>query len=851
MLEEVIEIDQSNNKFAELVDKYFEYVNSVGIEQHVALEKYKFDDLNRFRSTFDLNAVDLASMLNESLPNDNLVVSGSYYPKKMLVIYAQAEPETIRSALNVLYDESRPIEPRISEYEQIISDLNFRQNAELNKTNSSYNDARFISLLLSFRYPAEYTYYKSEQLLSAAKIVYGDDKSIGGDNIHKVKFAAEFGKSIQRELLARTEFTDLRLSVAPDAQEDNLWFAEDAYYVIGRLQRQNQLHKQPVAGTQALQYWIYSPGRNAERFDKDVNESVMALNYDVTFDLKTVASKDDLKQKLVNQGEDSGMNKVQALADISHVMKKGDVVFAKKGVNTIIGYGIVTSDYIFDDASEVYQHVRSVQWKKTGEWNYAGKFDDTSNFAIKTLTNITSYSTLISNLKQLIGMDEEKEKNTVEDSDLALNTILYGPPGTGKTYSAIEEYAKDLLSGQSNQEMSAEEVLADEVKSLTWWQVIAVSLYAHNDTPLKIRDILNQPVVQSYSKFVKGRTSKNVYGTVSTTLIERSDATSSNSTYRMGVQEYFHKNENSEWTLTEEGRAYVEAELSNVPTQASGQHGTDWHKFFRTITFHQSYSYEEFVEGIRPKLDGDVGGIAYEIKDGIFKELCSVASQDPDNKYLLIIDEINRGNIAKIFGELITLLEDGKRETMSVRLPYSQDSFTVPKNLYVLGTMNTADRSIALLDIALRRRFEFVELMPKNELLSSNIEGTGLSLAKLLEQLNQKISIMIDRDHQIGHSYLMEIDSLKSLNRAWYKKILPLIQEYFYNDWEKLEILLGKSKLDGTGFVTSKIVKFPGDGDLDDTTLHDIHQYTDQELVKALKALVVDEKDSDSNTLRV
>ena len=168
------------------------------------------------------------------------------------------------------------------------------------------------------------------------------------------------------------------------------------------------------------------------------------------------------------------------------------------------------------------------------------------------------------------------------------------------------------------------------------------------------------------------------------------------------------------------------------------------------------------------------------------------AQNDPDHKYLLVIDEINRANIAKVFGELITLIEDDKRlaeeHEISVQLPYSKETFGVPENLLILGTMNTADRSIALLDIALRRRFTFVEQMPNPSLLEM-VEGVDLGV--LLDRLNRRITVLLGRDYQIGHSYLMNIDSLETLHFAWYRKIMPLLQEYFYNDWERLRAVVG------------------------------------------------------------
>lgn len=181
-------------------------------------------------------------------------------------------------------------------------------------------------------------------------------------------------------------------------------------------------------------------------------------------------------------------------------------------------------------------------------------------------------------------------------------------------------------------------------------------------------------------------------------------------------------------------------------------------------------------------------------------------------KKVLIIDEINRGNISKIFGELITLIEEDKRETLSVKLPYSQDNFTVPKNLFIIGTMNTSDRSIASIDIALRRRFKFVEMMPRPEkLVNENNQPQmveNINLQSLLKTINERISYLLDRDHQIGHSYFMHWDKydMATLKDVWFDEIIPLLNEYFYSDWDKLQAILGgkndKDKDDKKFFIT-------------------------------------------------
>ncbi|EDP4415068.1 AAA domain-containing protein, partial [Campylobacter jejuni] len=317
-------------------------------------------------------------------------------------------------------------------------------------------------------------------------------------------------------------------------------------------------------------------------------------------------------------------------------------------------------------------------------------------------------------------------------------------------------------------------------------------------------------------------------------------------------------------------------------------------------TFHQSYGYEEFVEGIKPIIDNDENSqeVKYEIKDGIFKELCEKALENRDSiknfnfyidklkekvkiddnnpekyfelpntkysiqyrngktfrikfddmsknhkdypvsidnieklyktsnideiynsayvrailnylklqgledykekdekvnlPYIIIIDEINRGNVSKIFGELITLIEPSKRigekEELKVKLPYSGEEFGVPKNVYIIGTMNTADRSITSLDTALRRRFEFIEMMPDVSKLSMDCEG--INLQELLKAINTRIEYLLDREKTIGHAFFIGVENLNDLKKVFQNKIIPLLQEYFYNDYALINAVL-------------------------------------------------------------
>ncbi|MBV5300627.1 MAG: AAA family ATPase [Methylococcales bacterium] len=218
----------------------------------------------------------------------------------------------------------------------------------------------------------------------------------------------------------------------------------------------------------------------------------------------------------------------------------------------------------------------------------------------------------------------------------------------------------------------------------------------------------------------------------------------------------------------------------------------------RFVTFHQSFSYEEFVEGIRASTED--GQIRYAVQDGIFKEMCKNASDKSEDNYVLIIDEINRGNISKIFGELITLVEDSKRagndEALSVILPYSKKNFEIPNNLHLIGTMNTADRSLSLIDLALRRRFNFIEMPPRPDLLR-DILVNGINIEKMLTVMNKRITILYDREHTLGHAFFMPLkksSTIEKLAEIFENKIIPLLQEYFYDDWRKVRVVLGDDR---------------------------------------------------------
>ena len=213
------------------------------------------------------------------------------------------------------------------------------------------------------------------------------------------------------------------------------------------------------------------------------------------------------------------------------------------------------------------------------------------------------------------------------------------------------------------------------------------------------------------------------------------------------------------------------------------------------------------------------------------EELSKIVIKENTKPYVFIIDEINRGNISKIFGELITLIETtkrtGKKECISTKLPYSKEEFTVPDNVYIIGTMNTADRSIALMDTALRRRFKFEEMLPDYHLLEDIFvedKGTKVNIGAMLKVINERIEYLYDREHTIGHAVFLELkenNNIDKLENIFKKSVIPLLQEYFYEDYDKIRIVLGdNAKDEDEQFIFAESIKpkdvFEGDiGDID------------------------------------
>ena len=414
-----------------------------------------------------------------------------------------------------------------------------------------------------------------------------------------------------------------------------------------------------------------------------------------------------------------------------------------------------------------------------------------------------------------------------------INRIYYGPPGTGKTYTLMQLLKRDYEQAAAMilpQEWRSQ-IIAEKIAVLTWWEAAAAALY-DLDGKATVSQLLEHPFLQA----VAARSSaKNLRASVWANLQAHTVEESTTVKYSRRLEPaIFDKAADSVWQFAGDWRDDCADLIALVDQLKRGQQDAGAVQRYSFVTFHQSYGYEEFVEGLRPVLagDADAGEVAYEIRPGAFKELCRKARQAPDQRFAMVIDEINRGNISKIFGELITLIEADKRDPLDgnappveVVLAYSGEKFSVPANVDIIGTMNTADRSLALLDTALRRRFDFVPLLPDTRAekvagdqgsaplagLVVTADAGTIDVRRMLERINERIEALYDRDHCIGHAYLTSLarttdgpQRFEALATAFRQRIVPLLEEYFFEDWRKIRLVLGDNqKADATRqFVT-------------------------------------------------
>lgn len=389
---------------------------------------------------------------------------------------------------------------------------------------------------------------------------------------------------------------------------------------------------------------------------------------------------------------------------------------------------------------------------------------------------------------------EVLKENMLENTPL--NQILYGPPGTGKTYNTVIEALK-IIEPKIIKQFQADGEKYDDYKNklipkynelkksgqiefVTFHQSYGYEEFVEGIKPIPAGKKGNENNSEMIYDVVSGIFKRVCSDDIYLSLLNKK-ISDSHKIIKLTSELIFV--ENSKGNVSPIPRLLINNLLSLIRNK-------------KIDISDISTSTKDKVLPLLDNINKDPYMLGY---DSILKTIIRNIDNGDVNKNIakvLIIDEINRGNISKIFGELITLIEKSKREVMAVTLPYSGESFSVPNNLYIIGTMNTADRSIALMDTALRRRFEFVEMQPDYDALEKETTYEDVNLSKLLQVINQRIEYLYDRDHTIGHAYFMGITDFPGLCNVFANKIIPLLQEYFYDDWEKIRLVLADNQIE-------------------------------------------------------
>ncbi len=599
-------------------------------------------------------------------------------------------------------------------------------------------------------------------------------------------------------------------------------FSHTAY--LKSLEGRKEKQSSPKDG---IAYWTYSPGANASEWERCVEEGIMCLGWDELGDYTQYSSPEEVREALKEGGDINGSakNSVLAVWQFANELKVGDIIFAKKGRNKIIGRGVVESDYGFDDSRENYKHFRKVRWTHKGEW----PIEDT--VAMKTLTNITRYKDYVQKLNQLFddesgGVSEPEEKYRTRKVNYwwLTGSPNYWSPSNDWELGEDVDYTLYNESGNKRrifkhfiEAKPGDIVIAYEATPVL--QIVAIGrvvsetdgevLYIRKEeellSPVPYSEILNNPILKD-SEPVKNRCQGSLFSLTYDEyeevmrLIRKENPEPVREEYETYTKEDF---------LSE---VYVSADdydkllnlllrkknliLQGAPgvgktfaakRLAYAMMGVKDENRVKQVQFHQNYSYEDFVMGYKPNGQG-----GFELKEGIFYDFCKRALDNPEKDYFFIIDEINRGNLSKIFGELLMLIENDYRGK-SIQLAYKDDEFSVPTNLYIIGMMNTADRSLAMIDYALRRRFSFFEMTPgfENPTFKKEMQGKADErLDKLVNAIIDLNKVIKDDDSLgsgfcIGHSYLCNLGDDYSLENIVEYDIIPMLREYWFDNDER------------------------------------------------------------------
>lgn len=586
-------------------------------------------------------------------------------------------------------------------------------------------------------------------------------------------------------------------------------------------------HNSDNSSNPAKSYWTFSPGENASKWQLCVNDGIMCIGWDALGDLSHYASREDMRTEIKKHYPTDGNAKNDSLAvwQFAHEVKPGDIVFAKKGMTKIVGRGVVESDYYFDDNYSEFKHVRKVKWTNIGEWVTDDKH------AMKTLTNVTQIADYVKRLNDLV---EGKEKQELAGSTNKQYWWLVANP---KIWSLTninvgEEQAYRLYNDEGHKRRIFQHFLnakeGDVVigyESSPTQQIVALLVVSKaNDgktISYKKTETLPDPISFSVLRSTPGLENmeymKNQQGSFFKLTSDEYDIImelirGENPSSKKEENEAYDKSKFlDEVFITYKEYDQLESLLlrkKNLILQGAPGVGKTFaakrlayalmgekdDARVMQVQFHQNYSYEDFVMGYKPNEEG-----GFELKNGIFYRFCKRAGADREHKYFFIIDEINRGNLSKVFGELLMLIENDYRDK-PIQLSYRDELFAVPENLYIIGMMNTADRSLAMIDYALRRRFSFFDMKPGFETIGFKEEIKKLmdphldNLVKAIVELNKVIESddSLGSGFCIGHSYLCNLGYQYDLESIVEYDIIPMLREYWFDNDSKFNLQADK-----------------------------------------------------------
>ena len=784
---------------------------------HFSIEIYKWKAVNYFQSYWNIEATNFKNMLMQALSKtENLLTSMNNYPRKMLEEFCEIDEAKVREMFRVLFDEDQDIVARINQ---------FRQNADglliqWGKGKQHYQTFNAITTYLWLRYPDKYYIYKYScarkmvrELMSSMVL----KKGCGAEEVIDVfKLYDDVAKVLQNDTDIR-QMMDEALTKDCYSDKELRTTVVDLAYFVGR-----SYHPEHVWPEQRMkvQTWIYSPGEGARKWSECVANSKMYLGWDDMGDLEVYESREDMKARMKElYGDDKDYrNDSLATWEFTNEMNIGDVVFAKKGRGCIIGRGVVTGDYEYDENRTEYRHVRSVEWNKVGEWALP------ETVAMKTLTNLTSYTDYVKKLNELMENNTESEK-VCNYWWLCANPKIWSMT----SWMVGEEQDYTLYNTAGNKRRIFQHFLdarvgdkvicyeANPTKQITGLAVISKEsdgeriCFRKVETlaaPVELSEIKTVPELANMEFLINPNGSffhltEKEYVALLNLIREENDSIQPDKTFEKYTKDDFLKEvfmDGKDFdTLQHLIRMKKNVILQGAPgvgktfcarRLAQAMMGEKDESRIALIQFHQNYSYEDFVMGYKP-VEG-----TFELQKGIFYKFCMLAANHPDKEYFFIIDEINRGNLSKIFGELLMLIEKDYRGE-KLTLAYKDEKFSVPGNLYLIGMMNTADRSLALIDYALRRRFSFFEMNPgfdsegfKAYLKGKNNERLN-ELVELVKELNRQIATddSLGQGFEIGHSYLCtgEIVTDEWLKEVVNYDILPMLQEYWFDNKSEVD----------------------------------------------------------------